>query len=451
MRMVSLSELDAGHGSLTVWRLSGRTPAPASRVPPAHNQELRLLQAVRERADGGTWTRRWHLGAFRLDGVFDPAALEHALTGFVRRHDTLRSGFSADGGVLRRHLLAPDAVALERTHLGEFPDAEAAHAALVRLADEGTDPLGRPPCVFAALTGTHGTTVVMAADHLHVDVHSHLVAVHEIHHLYEARLRGTEPGLAPPGSHLDHARAERARDGLPVEAALAHWLDFARSAGDRLPPFPLDLGVPDGAAAPLVQEQLPLFDEPTAAAVESWCWENGGMFLPALLAAAARTVVELGGSRDFRTIVPVQTRPDPKSPSVGWYVNGAPIAFTAPDGAAFDTVMRGAQTAFLGVRRHRDVPIERIQQLLPAHIRQDRASWFSYLDLRGIPGGRWDTRRQARVASGARSGGGGDIWVNRTPEGTVLQARCPDVPVARTVMRAYAEGIARQLTAAAGC
>lgn len=450
MRMVGLSELDAGHGALTTWRLSGAAPAPVSPAPPAHNQERRLRQTAGERIDGGSWTRRWHLSAFRLDGAFDPAALEHALTELVRRHATLRSSFRADGATFRRHVLPADAVALERRCLGELPDTDTVRAVLVRLADEGTDPLGWPPCVFAALDGPHGTTVFMAADHLHVDMHSHVLAVDEIHRLYEARLHGTDPGLAEPGSHVEFARAERARDAEAPDAALAHWLEFARAAGDRLPAFPLDLGVTPDADVPLTQEHLLLFDEETAAAVESWCWANGGMFLSALLAAAALTVVELGGERNFRTIIPVQTRPDPRVPAIGWYVNGAPIAFETPEGAGLDVVMRRAHAAFLGVRHHRDVPIERIQQLLPAGIRQDGASWFSYLDLRGIPGGSWEAQRQARVASSARSGGGGDVWISRTPDGTVLQARYPDVPTARAAMHAYAAGIVRHLTAVVG-
>lgn len=449
MRMVRLSELDAGHGTLTAWRLSGTASAPLSPAPPAHNQELRLQQAAYERAEQGNWSRRWHLTAFHLDGPLAPGPLEDALADFVRRHSTLRSRFSAEGDTFVRHVMPPAAVSLSRLDLGVCPDSEAARAALVHLADEGTDPLGRYPCVFAALSGPHGTTVFMAADHLHVDMHSHVVAVEEIHRLYEARLRGTDAGLPVPGDHVEFALAERARDADDVDAALAHWVAFARAAGDRLPTFPLDLGVAPGEDVPLTQELLPLFDEETADAVESWCWANGGMFLPGLLAAAALTVVELGGSGAFRTIIPMQTRPDPKAPAVGWYVNGVPIAFDVPEGAGLDLVVRRAQAAFLEVRRLRDAPIERIQRLMPSDIRQDRASWFSYLDLRGGRGP-WDPRRQARVTSSARNGGGGDVWINRTPDGTVLQARYPDVPAARAAMRAYRAGIARHLTAAVG-
>ena len=471
MRLVNLSELLVGAGTLTWWRLPD-TAHPSRTVPsdapPAHNQDLRLWQAAGGR-DSDHWPRRWSLGAVDLPGPADVETLERALTEFVRRHDTLRSVFvptapagssddtgGGDGddaappplGVQRRLLPAADAT-LVSGDLGRFTDGNAALEALVRLADATTNPWGWPPCFFASLTGEERTTVFMGADLVNADLHSFGVAAAEIHELYTAHAAGRPPRLDTPGSHVDLARAERARDATPCDAALRYWEDFAHAAGGRLPTFPLDLGVPEDADVPLTRENLPLLDAAETAALESWCWENGGMFLSALLAAAGLTVADLAGARSFHTIVPVQTRPDSRAPAVGWFVTGVPIGFPVPPGAGMSAVVRSAQTAFLRARRHLDVPIERVLRALPPHIEQGGASWFSYSDFRGIPAADSTVLHTTRVASNDRRGGSGDTWITRTDGGLTLHARFPEVPTARRAVRAYADGIAARLRAVA--
>ncbi|WP_345025109.1 condensation domain-containing protein [Streptomyces sedi] len=451
--MVGLDDLSVGHGRLMTWQLTDASKEVAAEAgpagPPSHNQELRLRQAEAGHASG-RWPRRWHLSASVADTV-DPAALQLALTEFVRRHDTLRSLFRRESdGAVRRYVLPASAVELKRSRGEWCGTEEKVLAALSRLADTVTDPWGWPGTAFAALTGGRESTLFLVSDHLHVDLYSHLLAADEINRLHRAHRESRAADLAEPGSFDAHAREDRKDDARPLDGTVEHWTRFARAMGGRLPAFPLDLGVPSTDAMPLFRRNIPLFDEETASAVELWCARHGGTVPAALMAASALSVRELGGGSTFGALVPMSTRPVPVQPSVGWYVSAVPVWFEAPAGTAFADVMRQARQSFRTSRCRQDAAVERVLAALPSHIAQDRTFWFSYADTRSTPGAEPPQVSNPRLTFNPSLGAGGDVWINRNPDGTHMHVRCPNTPQAVKTMHAYASGLRAHLLDAVG-
>lgn len=453
MRMIGFSEFDAGPGRVIVWKPAAHTMDTAripsgQWAPPSYNQRARLKEAAAQRRPEDR-RKRWSVSTVRIPGHADLGALEAAFGLFSRRHGTLLSGFCAENGDFRRFMVTARDVTLERSEVGSFATRHETLVCLERIFDTHTNPLEWPACLFGIVVGEFSSWVFMAFDHLHVDLQSHAIVVHEIHSLYLACRGHRGADLLPrPGSCLSSAEAERRFEGASAEldAAVAYWIDLTQRAGGTLPPFPLDVGAPPGSRLPLSSEEIVLLDEAATERFDTWCRSNGGTFFCGLLAATGITAREMTDEEVFRTIIPVRTRDDPTGPAIGWFTNGVPVEFGVAAGATLGEVMLPAQAACLAAHRHGAVPYERVLRLLPPAIRRDRASWFSYLDFRVFPGAESHETWNASILTCPVTGNGVDLWVNRTYRGTFVHLRYPKTPVAADLVHRYVRRIARTMT-----
>ncbi|OAR26953.1 hypothetical protein A8W25_01295 [Streptomyces sp. ERV7] len=450
MRMRMLLESDVPPGRLVLWRVAPGTvaaaqEAPEHPAPPSFVQEEHLRQALVRRSHGRRQPR-WHAGAVEIAGTVAPAALEHALTGLLERHDTLRSGFRTDGTRIHRFLMAPHVIALVTEDAGEFDTSAALCEHLASYFDDAIRTLEWPAYTFAAVLRDSSATLLAAFDHLNSDAYSVATAMREVHELYTAHVEDRPPALEPAASYLDFCAAQR-QDPIPgeeVAAAVSHWAAFLSDG--LLPQAPIEPDVASGPTPTLVNQEFEFLNHSIVAAFEKWCRRNGQTLFTGLLAALGQASFAIAGRSVFRTIVPLQTRKDPAAPSLGWYINAAPIRFTVSSRDSFESTLADAGTATRAALHHLGVPFERVEYELDGELIVQSAFWTSYLDFRPLPGTRHQKPVEAQLLTGNRSGTGIDLFLNRTEAGLSVRARLPDVEATRGNVAAYLAAFTETVT-----
>ncbi|MFE5819500.1 condensation domain-containing protein [Streptomyces sp. NPDC056479] len=454
MRITDIQRCDVRPGRLVEWTLSPSTVAAATLQaedsrPPAYNQESHLRTAQTMRADG-LFAPTWIGTAFDLPGRADLDALEEALLGWTLQHETLRSGFrwsGEPGDEMRRFTLDADALALQRTDVGDFAEPTDLVQHLQDRFDATADALRWPNLIYTAVVRDDSTSVYMAFDHSNVDAYSIYRIPAAIQELYAAgpseQGEGTES--ASVGSYVDFCEIERTEADRVDEKheIVARWREFIRRCDGRPPAFPVDLGLdPDGPLPPQKLVCEPLTDPDTAAAFEAYCRPYGGSSV-GVLAATALIVHEIGGHPFYRTVVPFHTRVKSRwSDSVGWYVGGAPVEVPMAEARDLPGALRTVRAELHANRHMARMPLARVLRLLGADFRPtspDLYSTVSYVDTRGIPGSeQWGEQKACgliRVSYGDQV----CAWVTRLHEGLWFAGRYPDTDVAQKNMRLYVE------------
>ncbi|KNB52790.1 condensation domain-containing protein [Streptomyces caatingaensis] len=459
--MTDIQRCEVRPGLLVEWTLDpavagAAADAPEDPRPPAYVQEshIRTARSVRE---DGLFVPTWLGTAFDLRAAAGLDTLQEALRTWTLRHETLRSGFRWSGDTMRRFTLRAEDVALRRTVVGHFADAEALVACLQDRFDVMADALSWPNFLYTAVVRDDGTSVYMAFDHSNVDAYSIQRIPAEIHALCGPAGEGKGEGESEPtGSYIDfcgveRANADRIDDG---HAIVARWREFISRCDGRLPNFPLDLGLePDGKlpTQKLLHEML--VDAGTAAAFDANCRAHGGS-LAGVLAATAVVVHRLGGAPVYRTVVPFHTRVKSRwLDSVGWYVGGAPVEIDVTGADDFRTVLERVRAALRAAVPLARVPVARVLRLLGADFRPtspDLYSIVSYVDARSIPGSAHWTAQKAYGLVRVSYGDQVCVWLTRLHEGLQLAARHPDTGPAHASMRRYVAQLRSLIAEVAG-
>ncbi|RCV51959.1 condensation domain-containing protein [Marinitenerispora sediminis] len=450
MRVTTIGRYTPEPGTLVEWRAAPAAVAAVAKLPrhpapPSFNQRFHLETAVRGAAgrDAGTWLAF----AFDLPGRADIDVLEAVLVHWIRRHETLRSGFSVpEGGGpddVERRVLPPERVALVRSEAGRFDSARHLAAHLRRRFDEECRPLSWPSYLPGAIVRPDRTTLFCGFDHCDVDGYSLALAVHELGEIHQALSRGRPVELPETGSFVEYCAEERSPVPAPArdDPAMRPWRELARACGGAPPAFPLDLGVPPGQVRPQLSECRRLLDAPATADLEEACRAAGGSLFTGLLAAAGLAARRLGAAADgFRLLTPLHTRTDPRwRAAVGWFTRVAPIAFDVDVEERFPETLAAAHQAFRAALATVAVPFPAVLAALEGGLTRTRDDVFmlSYIDYRRFPGADrypdcdpWHISNET-VADDAQ------FWVSRTRDGLFLRARCPDTPLARANLSAY--------------
>ena len=280
---------------------------------------------------------------------------------------------------------------------------------------------GRIPGLFFA---TCGTVLVFGIDHLHADMLS--VA------LLHRRLHDALHGRALPGAprFLDTLTAPRP---APDDAAMEVWRRFLDTTGNRIPGFPVDLGVPGPAPANPVAPVAPVHD--VRRLLDGA--DLGRCSFAVVLTCLAEALEPLTGSSEFPTVIPVHTRgrrDDPRHRIVGWMVGNAPVIARAGDVETTAGWLRDAVTVA-------GLPLETMVSECAPVLPDGAVPMVSYMDLRrlGTP------LPQARYVSATSPTDTVQFWFSRTVHGLDLRTKYPDTPEARQVMGGVLGGLERAL------
>jgi Condensation domain len=454
MKLTWISKYPARPGQLIEWRLHPTTIAAAARSardprPPSYMQEAHVRTAALLR-DVGLQAPTWLGTAFEVPGALQVEALETALSQWLSRHETLRSGLRLVGHELHRFTLSADAVAFDRVVVDHFYQRDDVVRYLEERFDEATDPLTWPPYLFATVAREDGFTVYLAFDHSNVDGYSIGHIPHEIHELYRAVLDRRPALVANAGSYVDFSKIERdVADGFDADhPAVQRWRDFVASCGGGLPGFPLDLGLAPGEIPLQTGVCESLLDPTEADAFDAACAAAGGSFLAGVLAVASVVACERGNHPIYRTILPFHTRTQSRwSASLGWYVGLAPLEIATTDARDFHDLVRLARDAARAARLAARVPFAKVCTLLDTVVRP--VSVVSYMDGRRIPGvdrwGEWKAHAFGKVSYGDDA----YLWVNRAVDGLYVTCRYPSTGLAHTNIAAFIEHMREVLMAVA--
>ncbi len=289
-----------------------------------------------------------------LDGPLDEAALRHALSDLVARHESLRLTFSAGGD--RQQIAATGRAEFERIELPAAAPAESA----VQLKAQIDRAVGEPfDLVAGPLWRAHVIRLqpdqhafVLVVHHIICDGWSQQVLLQELGRLYSARRCGQAADLPAPVRFSDYARNEAQRRTLPDHAvAEKYWLgQFA----DGVPVLELPSDRPRPPARTYAAAHHGrMLAPPTADAVRRLASANDSTHFTVLLAGFTTLLHRLSGQDDLVVGVPAapQVLAGWKN-LVGHCVNLLPIRSRVAPGEDFAGFLQAARRSTLDAFDH---------------------------------------------------------------------------------------------------
>lgn len=366
----------------------------------------------------------WMAVAFRLPGGVDDDALARAWEAVVQRHGTLRSAFVA----------RPDrSLRLEQLELrrGGWVDHPAPPGVGIRdrlreVLDEACAPYARPShrlCVVEPADGP--PSVVIGADHSHVDAWSLLVLVRDLTTCLDDLAAGREPGrdLPPAPAFADHTAELAERPPVPADV-VDRWREVLEAGDGAMPSFPLPLG---DLAEPrtAVVEVHDVLDTDALARFSEHAAGLGTSMLAVALADSRAAFADLAGTEvTLRAIFPVHSRYDERwHDSVGWFITNSVIEVPTSEPADCHRAVKEA--VVLG--SHPLEPIMRPWGGMPMRPGNFAVSW---LDNRRLPVAVPPDLEPQHVSAVVRTDGV-MIWFVVNDTGLHLRCRYPGTPEAR--------------------
>ncbi|MBV9792200.1 MAG: amino acid adenylation domain-containing protein [Chloroflexi bacterium] len=315
----------------------------------------------------------------RLRGRLDSAALRASLSEVVRRHEVLRTTFSADNddragqpGTRWVQIIHPPAdVALAYQDLSALPAAEREIAARQLANAETARPLDlqHGPLLRAMLirTGDDEHLLVLTLHHIVSDGWSTGLLIRELTTLYSAAVRGAPiAAILPPLSiqYADYAVWQRqALAGDKLRAELDYWRQQLASAPALLE-LPTDRPRPAQQTFNGAIETAPIPATLLAGLTALSQREDATPFMT-LLAAFQVLLHRYTSQRDIVVGSPISGRSHAELEGlIGFFVNMLALRLDlrgrVPSGWSFRELLRRVRETTLGAYAHQDVPFEKI-------------------------------------------------------------------------------------------
>ncbi|WP_235556689.1 condensation domain-containing protein [Microbacterium sp. GCS4] len=357
--------------------------------------------------------------SFRLPAHIRKEAIAAAWLAVITRHGTLRSAFvPGDDGepALHEIELGPG-----RWVEHEVAPGQAVNDALRHVLDAACSPYQRPSHRLCVLETAAGLTVVIAADHAHVDMWSMLVIARDLLSALDAGEAAAASLSGPAPAFVEHTQALRDRDAAP-DRVRRRWEDIIADSGGVMPRFPLPLGTPE--RHPERVEVRDVFGVDDAAAFAAQARDDGVSTLVRAVVAMTAVTRE-SADAPLRAVFPVHSRfEETWHDSVGWFITNSVLeSDTAEPHAAAAAVKEAVQ---LGGWPLADV-------LAPWGGMPVAPGMFaiSWLDLRRLPVRIDSVGLDAQYVSAATDTDGVMLWFILDESGLHLRCRYPDTIEAR--------------------
>lgn len=379
----------------------------------------------------------WMAITFRPPDV-DRDTLAAAWLSVVRRHGTLRSVFSPAPSD------EPDAgPTLHEVELGpgrwrEHPVGPGTRLsdAVRGVLDEHCAPFSSPSHRLCVVESHDRPTVVVAADHAHVDMWSLLVVVRDL----QRALAGTLDDAAPARPFADHTAALVERERAP-QSVRERWNEVIEACGDSMPRFPLPLGDVDRP----VPERVELRD---VLDVDALAWLSRGARARSVSTLALVTSVLTQVTRDLadaplRAVFPVHSRyEDTWHDSVGWFITNAVLDSPDADPVACAAAVKEA----IGLGSW---PLEDVFAPWGGMPQSPGMFAISWLDLRRLPVHVDHVGLEAQYVSAAGRTDGVMVWFVLDEAGMHLRCRYPDTEQARASVGGWLDEVVDEIRRAA--
>lgn len=406
-------------------------------VAPCRLTAARLPLSFDQRKHAGAGNRpgSWMALTLDLSSRDDLEFLPAAWDAVVRRHGTLRTAIVEENGGL----------ALALTDVGPCTWQEVPREAgvdirqMVReLFDEVCRPLATPSYRLLVVEPSDASlppTVIIGADHSHVDAWSLLVLCRDLRAAIERGRDGVrdEPLPAPP--FAAHSTELLCRPATP-EHIIERWREILDTEGGIMPTFPLPLG-DISTPKPERLEFRDILDAAGLHGLEQWCAQTHTRLIAAAILALTQASLRLS-DRPLRAVLPVHSRFEPRwGESVGWFITNSVIECASTEPHACDDAVRSAIT--LGSH-----PLERIMR--PYGGMPERPGMFalSWLDYRRLPVAVPADSNPKHVSAVIRTDGV-MAWFVVTDTGLRVRVRYPDTPLAETNVGAWLDAVVEVL------
>ena len=307
--------------------------------------------------------------AVRLRGELDVAAIEHAFSELVKRHESLRTSFAATEGEPVQIIAPPAELCLPLIDLSllappsrEEEIARLVHREALRPFDLALGPLVRA-CLLRLAEAEH--IMLFTMHHIIADGWSMHVILKEVALLYEAYSDGRPSSLPEtPIQYADFAYWQRNWLRGPVlEEQLSFWKRQVANA-------PALLALPTDKPRPAVRSfagahQSFLLPADLSAQLKALSQQEGVTLFMLLLAAFKVLLSCYSGHKDIVVGAPIAGRTQLETESlIGFFVNLLILRTDFSSATTFREVVRKVRAVSLGAYAHQDVPFEKIVEHL---------------------------------------------------------------------------------------
>lgn len=370
----------------------------------------------------------WMALSFRVPGVLSHASLEAAWLAVIARHGTLRSAFDPVGDEphLRDLTLGPG-------RWVEHPIApgQSVNNALRDVFDRACAPYATPSHRLCVLETASDTTIVLAADHAHVDMWSMLVLARDLLDALATADDGIDPHLPHAPDFSDHTRALRERDSTP-EDVRERWAQVLSASGDVMPRFPLSLG--SAGTHPERVEVRDVLDLDDSAAFAAQAREEGTSTLSLAVSVMTAVTREVAG-QPLRVVFPVHSRYEETwHDAVGWFITNSVLE-------SADAAPRAAQAAVREAIRLGSWPLDDVLEPWGGMPEAPGMFAISWLDLRRLPVRIDATGLDAQYVGATTRTDGVMLWFILDEQGLHLRCRYPDTVEARRHVGSWLDGV----------
>ncbi|WP_164002997.1 non-ribosomal peptide synthetase, partial [Pyxidicoccus caerfyrddinensis] len=327
----------------------------------------------------------------KLTGPLDVAALERSFEALVRRHESLRTTFRAEGGLPVQVISPAGRVELKRVDLGGLPEAEREQEARRRAEEEAARPfdLAQGPLLKTSLLrlGEQEHVLVLMTHHIVSDGWSMGILVREVAALYEAFSLGrTSPLPELAVQYPDYAVWQREwLKGEVLEAQLGYWKQQLEGA-------PATLELPTDKPRPAVQTfrgevRQALWPKALWRDLESLGRREGATPFMVLLAAFQTVLSRYAGQEDVSVGAPIAGRTQAETEGlIGFFANMLVLRAKLEAGQSFRQLLRQVRETTLGAYAHQEVPFEKLVEELQPERDLSRSPLFQVtLTLQNIP------------------------------------------------------------------
>ncbi|MDY7096043.1 MAG: amino acid adenylation domain-containing protein, partial [Acidobacteriota bacterium] len=307
----------------------------------------------------------------QLVGPLTVAKLSQAVAGVIRRHEALRTTFSAAGEQPVQRIHPPEPSALPVADLTGLAPAVARAEAARLVGEDALRPfdLEHGPVLRISLLrlGDEEHVVVANMHHIVSDGWSLNLLTSEVGEFYESMNAGEEPDLDPlPIQYADYAHWQR--EWLSGDV-LATEVDFWRDALSGAPPvleLPTDRPRPPARGITGGVYQIP-FDGDLAEALRVRSRASGVTTFMTLLAGFQALLARYSGQDDISVGSPVAGRTHTEIEAlIGFFVNTLVLRSDLSDSPDLTTLLHRVRDISLEAYAHQSVPFEKlVEELQP--------------------------------------------------------------------------------------
>ncbi|GCE07388.1 non-ribosomal peptide synthetase [Dictyobacter aurantiacus] len=307
--------------------------------------------------------------AYRLSGQLRLDVLRRSLAEIIRRHESLRTTFVEEDGVLLQRISPQLELALPEIDLTGLPADEWEAEVQRRLTGEARQPfdLQHGPLLRATLLrlDTEEHVLFLNMHHIISDGWSLSVFSREFTELYRAYAQDRPSPLAELSvQYADYASWQRdLLRGQALDEQLSYWKE---QLADRPPALELPIDYPRGATQNFEGAGRELLLPPELAdRLKALSQRQDGTLFMTLLAAFAILLGRYSGQDDLLVGVPIAGRTRPEFEElVGLFLNTLVLRVRLEDAPTFTELLARVREATLGAYAHQDLPFEYLVEVL---------------------------------------------------------------------------------------